>query len=488
MKPILLAVAMVVGCVGCGGGGGSSASTSAVPAAPAISTFTANQAAITAGTSTTLMPVFSGGTGSVDQGIGSVSSGTSVPTGNLTANTTFTLTVTNSAGVVAQDSVTVVIVPTIAVTPASAKIIPGGIKQFTATTAGTLTPTITWSIDQGSVGGAITSQGLYTATSSPGTYTIRAALSSEPTIYSEVSVVVGGTELSGNITTNTTLDPSGNPYYININNYCNIVNAMLTLSPGVELHGEIVLKGTATLTTIGTQALPIILADGVIGYSGNQSALNFQYCIFSNFELYNGLYSNVATTINYCTGSLYGISLGLNGTISNSNLIISGSGVAPNNNELSGPGGIYGTGILLQGNILNFPQVGTGGAAPLAVGQGTSYTQITNNVFQFPATNLYHGVLFSVTDPTTSLNMVKGNSFLTYPNSGGAEPLDVVGVSGSGIASPITMDWSGNYWGTTNDTIIRSLIMDATVSPNLMITIGIDPILTVPDPNTPVVP
>lgn len=53
---------------------------------------------ITTGTATTVTPVFSGGSGVINQGLGSVSSGTPRSTGNLGATTTFTLTVTNAAG------------------------------------------------------------------------------------------------------------------------------------------------------------------------------------------------------------------------------------------------------------------------------------------------------------------------------------------------------------------------------------------------------
>ena len=56
---------------------------------------------------TQLTAVFTGGTGSVDNDIGAVTSGTAVPTGVLFANTTFTLTVTNPAGDTASKQTTV---------------------------------------------------------------------------------------------------------------------------------------------------------------------------------------------------------------------------------------------------------------------------------------------------------------------------------------------------------------------------------------------
>ena len=72
--------------------------TVTVVALPSITGFAALLPTIAVGTLTQLTGTFTGGTGSIDQGIGAVTSGTGVPTGVLTANTTFTLTVTNAAG------------------------------------------------------------------------------------------------------------------------------------------------------------------------------------------------------------------------------------------------------------------------------------------------------------------------------------------------------------------------------------------------------
>ena len=88
--------------------------TVTVVAAPAITSFAAAKSTITAGASTTLTAVFANGTGSVDQSVGAVTSGTAV-TVSPSASTTYTLTVTNTAGTstTAQATVTVVAAPTI---------------------------------------------------------------------------------------------------------------------------------------------------------------------------------------------------------------------------------------------------------------------------------------------------------------------------------------------------------------------------------------
>ena len=68
-----------------------------VVAAPEGS-LTASGADIGAGQSATLLPQFTGGTATIDQGIGAVQSGVAVSTGPLSGSRTYTMTVTNEAG------------------------------------------------------------------------------------------------------------------------------------------------------------------------------------------------------------------------------------------------------------------------------------------------------------------------------------------------------------------------------------------------------
>lgn len=75
--------------------------------APTISSFTAASAKISRYTTTSLTAVFAGGTASIDQGVGTATSGTAVTTGPVPGLTTFTLTVTNSAGVATTATVAV---------------------------------------------------------------------------------------------------------------------------------------------------------------------------------------------------------------------------------------------------------------------------------------------------------------------------------------------------------------------------------------------
>ena len=76
---------------------------------PSIASFDASPTVVSSGGSATLIAVFFGGTGTVDQGVGTVTSGIGTSTGPITANTTYTLTVTNAVGGSTTAHVTVVL-------------------------------------------------------------------------------------------------------------------------------------------------------------------------------------------------------------------------------------------------------------------------------------------------------------------------------------------------------------------------------------------
>jgi hypothetical protein len=117
-----------------------------VPATPAITSFTASSATITAGGSTNLTGVFSGGAGVITPGNITATSGTAVSV-SPTDTTTYTLTVTNAAGVTATQAVTVTVnaaAPTITSFVANpASIVAGGSTNLTGVFAngtGVITP------------------------------------------------------------------------------------------------------------------------------------------------------------------------------------------------------------------------------------------------------------------------------------------------------------------------------------------------------------
>jgi hypothetical protein len=88
-RHLLLAAAVVL--AGCGGGDGAGTG-------PSIAEFSADRAAYFVGDSALLRIRFSGGTGSIEPGIGSVGADATVGTGPIERSTAFRLTVTGSGG------------------------------------------------------------------------------------------------------------------------------------------------------------------------------------------------------------------------------------------------------------------------------------------------------------------------------------------------------------------------------------------------------
>jgi len=189
-----LALLAVLALPGCSNGGAGylagSGNAGGTAGAPVITSFTAAPATVTAGSPSTLTGVFSGGTGTVDQGVGNLPSGTGVPVSPM-ATTTYTLTVTGPTGSVATAAATVTVVaapatPEItvpAVVAAGATGInasvppqPGSTYAWTLTSAtvttGAGTPQITFTVT-GAVGGTVQLQCVVTnaagTASDPGT-------------------------------------------------------------------------------------------------------------------------------------------------------------------------------------------------------------------------------------------------------------------------------------------------------------------------------
>jgi hypothetical protein len=98
---------LMIACGGGGGGGGSSEPPA--PPAPVATSLTAGAASITNGSSTTLTPIFSGGTGVITPGNTTVTSGVAI-TVTPTTTTTYTLTVTNALGATASTSTSITVI------------------------------------------------------------------------------------------------------------------------------------------------------------------------------------------------------------------------------------------------------------------------------------------------------------------------------------------------------------------------------------------
>jgi hypothetical protein len=85
--------------------------TTTIVSLPSITGFTANPDIVSLGQGTQLVGTFTGGLGTIDPGLGPVTSGTPVDTGPLESTTSYTLTVTNSLGTAVQAACQVVAAP-----------------------------------------------------------------------------------------------------------------------------------------------------------------------------------------------------------------------------------------------------------------------------------------------------------------------------------------------------------------------------------------
>ena len=155
-------------------------------APPVITSFSSAANTITAGNSTTLTAVFSGGTGAINNGVGAVTSGTPV-TVTPAATTTYMLTVTNSAGSSVTATVTVTVVPAPAITSftaAAAAITPGNSTTLTGVFSGG-----NGAIDNG-VGSATSGTPVTVTPSTTTTYTLTVTNSVGSSVTSTVTVSV----------------------------------------------------------------------------------------------------------------------------------------------------------------------------------------------------------------------------------------------------------------------------------------------------------
>ncbi|HJU83045.1 MAG TPA: hypothetical protein VJ600_02440 [Holophagaceae bacterium] len=170
----------------------STIETTVVPPAT-IGTFVPSKGYTTSGGAVTLTASWSGGTASIDHGVGALATSPATPTVNPTASTVYNLTVINSAGDPTIQSVFVKVDGTISVyvTPTAVRL---GIRQsyaFVAVVTGATDNRVTWSVEEGAAGGTINYAGAYTApANAAGVFHVRATSVEDPTKYSRSTVTV----------------------------------------------------------------------------------------------------------------------------------------------------------------------------------------------------------------------------------------------------------------------------------------------------------
>jgi sugar lactone lactonase YvrE len=159
---------------------------------PVINSFLASENPMTLGAGTRLLPVFSGGTGTIDQGIGDVTSGTAVPV-NPTAITIYLLTVRNSVGGVTTKPLTLTLVQ------------PPTITSFSATSANISTGGSTTLLGVFSNGTGSVDNGVGNVTSGTLSAPVSPAVT---TTYTLTVVNAGGTRVTRTATVTVTNGPA----------------------------------------------------------------------------------------------------------------------------------------------------------------------------------------------------------------------------------------------------------------------------------------
>lgn len=99
----------------------------------------------------------------------------------------------------APTSVDVVSLTTIALSPNPAAVSIGGTLAFNATVSNAPNTAVVWSVAEGAAGGTISTSGVYTAPSTPGTYTVTATSAYDPAKSTSIMVNVqaGGIDVGG---------------------------------------------------------------------------------------------------------------------------------------------------------------------------------------------------------------------------------------------------------------------------------------------------
>jgi hypothetical protein len=241
-----------------------------VVAAPTITGFTAAASTITAGGSTTLTGVFAGGTGSVNNAVGAVTSGAGASV-SPAVTTTYTLTVTNAAttpvSVTATATVTVVAAPAITSFTGTATILSGNSTTITPTFSngtGSISPTV----------GTVTSgAGVSVSPTSTTTYTLTVTNTAGSKVTSTVTITVNAPP---QITSN-----NSTTFIVNVNGTFT-VTATGSPTPALHITGSLPTgvtftdnnNGTATITGTATSAAvyPVTLtASNGVSPNGTQS-------------------------------------------------------------------------------------------------------------------------------------------------------------------------------------------------------------------------
>ena len=167
----------------------SRTATVTVVAAPVALSLVAAPASPRQGASFTLTPTYSGGLGTLDNGVGCPPStqASAAISADWSGPRVFTLTVTNPAGATgtATCTVTARIIVVSGLAPAAAIVSAGQTQAFTAAITGSLNGALAWSASGGRFAGNV-----WTAPAAPGSYTITATSVEDPGKSASTTVTV----------------------------------------------------------------------------------------------------------------------------------------------------------------------------------------------------------------------------------------------------------------------------------------------------------
>ena len=79
---------------------------------------------------------------------------------------------------------------TVTIDPRSTQVSTGQTKVFSVTVTQCVDTRVRWTVTEGDTGGTITSDGVYTASGTPGTYHVVAACDTDPSVYDTATVNV----------------------------------------------------------------------------------------------------------------------------------------------------------------------------------------------------------------------------------------------------------------------------------------------------------
>lgn len=370
--------------------------------------------------------------------------------GLLTAHALGTTHVTaTSEGVLSAPLAVTVRAPaaSVSIQPAGARLVQGEKRAYTVTArdaAGQLIPRLTATVSS-SAPGVVSVRGDTLHAVAPGAATVTATVDGR-TAAAEFTVLPTPTPVGGILAGNVTWTRAGSPYALT--NTVQVVHgSTLTIEPGVLVLGEgKALEVWGTLHAVGTAAQPIHFENTQLrghGEEGFPFALRLERAVLDGGTLYDPTGNAVYGSLVLRHSTLRNLQSYLYVWYPTSDVFIEG-------NRFVRSGGISAGGRASRARI-----------------------HVRNNVF-VDWTGGY--AVENWVSYDGDVMVVERNSFLGAGRTAVRLPRNYTAAR---------MSAAGNYWGTTDETVIRSMIFDRNDDLASAGTIAYTPFLTAPDPATP---